>query len=196
MIPKTEKEVIDHLNSGKIVKLCTSDTYYKLINGILYCGINHHTFKTKSSYISVEEFIIDTVLKNIILVDSIKKEEPNMNTGLSTNYYKLEISDPANLKKPYICECQDIIEALGMTFNEGEDFKALWRRAARRTLGLTKEGTSNLYDAEKIKYFGDRIHKEELREQLKEIKNRKIIDSSVESAADKALKLLGPNAKL
>jgi hypothetical protein len=94
-------------------------------------------------------------------VHTMKPVETTKNTGLSTNYYKLNIPHPANLEQPYTCECQDIIERLSMTFNEGENFKALWRKAARRTLGVSKEGVDGLYDAEKIKYFGERVYEQE-----------------------------------
>lgn len=78
-------------------------------------------------------------------------------TGGSSDYYKLHIANPANLPTSYSCECQDIIEALKLDFNEGNIFKALWRRAAAR-LGNGKPGFEDgVYDAEKIKFSADRI---------------------------------------
>ncbi len=60
---------------------------------------------------------------------------------------------------PYIAECNDIIEALGMNYAEGNAFKAIWRSAAHRTLGKRKAGAKDdgLYDAEKVAFFGQRL---------------------------------------
>lgn len=79
-------------------------------------------------------------------------------TGGSVTYYKVPIQHPTSGGKPYTAECNDVIEALGMTYAEGNAFKALWRRAAARTLGLAKRGyTDGLYDAEKVEFFGKRL---------------------------------------
>lgn len=81
-------------------------------------------------------------------------------TGGSVDYYQVTITNPTTEGRPgYIAECNDIIEALGMNFAEGNAFKALWRRAAQRTLGLRKAGAKGdgLYDAEKVKFFGERL---------------------------------------
>ena len=80
-------------------------------------------------------------------------------TGGSVNYYKVRVENPTEpYRIPYDAECNDIVEALGMNFAEGNAFKAIWRRAAARTLGLTKKGyDQGLYDAEKVAYFGERL---------------------------------------
>lgn len=79
-------------------------------------------------------------------------------TGGKTNYYMVDVISPVDQRSdPYTAECQDIIEALGMDFNEGNAFKALWRRAAAR-LGKSKRGyTDGLYDAEKVEFYGKRL---------------------------------------
>ena len=79
-------------------------------------------------------------------------------TGKDVNYYLVDISDPKRLS-PYTAECEDIIEALGMTFAEGCAFKAIWRSCAARTLGLLKPGhdSEGIYDAEKTVYYGGRM---------------------------------------
>lgn len=84
----------------------------------------------------------------------LKKEEF---TGKDVNYYLVEVTSPKRLA-PYTAECEDIIEALGMTFSEGCAFKALWRSCAARTLGKFKQGMDihGIYDAEKIEYYGAR----------------------------------------
>ena len=79
-------------------------------------------------------------------------------SGGKTNYYMVDVISPVDQRSdPYTAECQDIIEALGMDFNEGNAFKALWRRAAAR-LGKSKRGyTDGLYDAEKVEFYGKRL---------------------------------------
>lgn len=81
-------------------------------------------------------------------------------TGGSADYYQVSITKTTTPGRPdYIAECNDIIEALGMNFAEGNAFKAIWRRAAQRTLGLRKAGAKDdgLYDAEKVEFFGARL---------------------------------------
>lgn len=81
-------------------------------------------------------------------------------TGGSSDYYQVTITNTTTEGRPgYIAECNDIIEALGMNFAEGNAFKALWRRAAQRTLGLRKAGAKDdgLYDAQKVEFFGARL---------------------------------------
>ena len=80
-------------------------------------------------------------------------------TGGGVSYYRVQVANPtaADLL-PYEAERNDIIEALGMTFAEGNAFKAIWRKCAARTLGLGKEGYKDgLYDAEKVEFFGRRM---------------------------------------
>jgi len=80
-------------------------------------------------------------------------------TGGSVSYYRVEIKDPTSSDlPPYVAECNDIIEALGMNYAEGNAFKALWRRAAAQYLGLSKRGYKDgVYDAEKVEFFGARL---------------------------------------
>lgn len=78
-------------------------------------------------------------------------------TGGSSNYYKVFIKNPTTLEKSYEAECNDIIEALQMTFAEGNAFKAIWRKAKARQ-GVQKKGYDNgLYDSEKVVFFGERM---------------------------------------
>jgi len=80
-------------------------------------------------------------------------------TGGSVNYYKLHIDNPTTIADPYACECNDIIEALGMNYAEGNAFKAIWRSCAARNIGLSKRGDQGdgVYDAEKVVFFGQRM---------------------------------------
>ena len=77
-------------------------------------------------------------------------------TGGSSDYYKVRVKRPTSGGAPYVAECNDIIEALGMNFAEGNAFKAIWRMAAARQ-GNGKPGNTALYDAEKVVFFGQRL---------------------------------------
>ena len=83
-------------------------------------------------------------------------------TGGSVSYYAIKVDRPTNQEAvPYTAECNDIIEALGMNYAEGNAFKAIWRRCAAR-LGKSKKGyTDGLYDAEKVVFFGQRMVEQE-----------------------------------
>lgn len=77
------------------------------------------------------------------------------NSGGDVNYYRVEVTHPKRTE-PYVAECEDIIAHLGMDFFEGEAFKAAWRKAAQRTLGVGKEGNTALRDAQKMAHYGAR----------------------------------------
>lgn len=80
-------------------------------------------------------------------------------TGGRVNYYLAQVTCPQREEQaPYQAECEDIIQALGMTFDEGCLFKALWRTAAARQ-DNGKPGQSALYDAEKMAHYAGRILK-------------------------------------
>lgn len=80
-------------------------------------------------------------------------------TGSSVSYYRVTITKPTSLDiPPYTAECNDIIEALGMNYAEGNAFKAIWRSCAARNLKLAKASYKDgLYDAEKVVFFGQRM---------------------------------------
>lgn len=80
-------------------------------------------------------------------------------TGGSVSYYRIEVTNPTSEDvQPYTAECNDIIEALGMNYAEGNAFKAIWRSCAARNLGLSKDGYKDgVYDAEKVEFFGARM---------------------------------------
>ncbi|WP_159918002.1 hypothetical protein [Pantoea sp. 18069] len=79
-------------------------------------------------------------------------------TGSSVSYYSVQVEKPTTQgRAPYMAECNDLIEALGMNYAEGNAFKALWRMCAARQ-GKAKKGyTDGLYDAEKVVCFGARL---------------------------------------
>jgi len=86
---------------------------------------------------------------------SKKTSAKHTSSGSDNDYWLLYIKNPKRLT-PYTAECEDIIEALDMSFQEGEAFKAIWRKAGQR-LGKGKPGNTALRDAEKIAHFGQRM---------------------------------------
>lgn len=101
--------------------------------------------------------------------DHVTDDDQEEYTGKSVSYYSVDIQQPTSADEPYTAECNDLIEALGMNYAEGNAFKAIWRRCAARKLGKTKKGYgSGLYDAEKCIFFAERIL---LQAQLEEKEN-------------------------
>ncbi len=78
-------------------------------------------------------------------------------TGGKVNYYLVKVDQPQREEQaPYQAECEDIIRALGMNFDEGCLFKALWRSVNARK-GNGKPGLLPEYDAEKMVHYATRI---------------------------------------
>lgn len=77
-------------------------------------------------------------------------------SGGSNDYYRVWVSRPTSGGDAYSAECNDIIEALGMNYAEGNAFKAIWRHAALRK-GGGKPGSTLLYEAEKAEFFAKRL---------------------------------------
>ncbi len=72
----------------------------------------------------------------------LKAPDKTQLTGGRVNYYLVRVEHPQREDQPpYRAECEDIIQALNMTFDEGCLFKALWRSAAARQ-GNGKPGSS------------------------------------------------------
>lgn len=81
-------------------------------------------------------------------------------SGGKVNYYLAQVDHPQREEQPpYQAECEDIIEALGMTFDEGCAFKAIWRTASLRTHGAGKKGQDPVYDAQKVQHYGRRMER-------------------------------------
>ena len=83
------------------------------------------------------------------------KEE---NSGGHCEYYHCEVAHPQNLNQPvgYIANCEDIIQALGLTFDEGCEFKSIWRRGRGRQ-GFVKAESTPLRDAIKAVHYANRV---------------------------------------
>ena len=74
-------------------------------------------------------------------------------SGGNNDYYVANITNPKRLE-PCRVECEDVIQALGMTFGEGEAFKAIWRGCAAR-MGNGKPGDTAMRNAEKVIHYGE-----------------------------------------
>lgn len=84
------------------------------------------------------------------------------NSGGFVNYYLAKVDHPQRQsQQPYQAECEDIIRALGMTFDEGNIFKEVWRRAAARQ-GKQKSGHTPIRSSEKLKHYSEAIHRRDL----------------------------------
>lgn len=82
--------------------------------------------------------------------------------GGDNDYWLLTISNPKRLE-PYVVEAEDVIEALSMTFQEGEAYKAIFRKCKAR-MGQGKPGDTALRNAQKVAYYGNRMVAMEERE--------------------------------
>lgn len=91
--------------------------------------------------------------------DSPEPAPKAQKTGGSVDYYKCHVADPVSGGPAYTAESLDIIEALGMTFAEGEAFKAIWRTCTGRMGGAVKADDNPKYNAEKVQFFGGRMVK-------------------------------------
>ena len=91
----------------------------------------------------------------------------NKLSGGFNNYYLVQVTNPQREEQPpYQAECEDIIRSLNMTFDEGCEFKAIWRTAAAR-MGNGKPNQKATYDAEKRVHYA----KASLRQLLNQGKN-------------------------
>ena len=90
-------------------------------------------------------------------ITMVGSEESGGGKLKGNHYYRVDVRQPISDElQPYSAECADIIEALEMSFNEGEAFKALWRLAAARQ-GNGKPNANPVYDADKVAHYGGRV---------------------------------------
>lgn len=77
-------------------------------------------------------------------------------SGGSNDYWKVRVDAPVSGGDAYTAECNDLIEALQMTYAEGNVLKAVWRHALARR-GIGKQGNTQKYEAEKAEFFAKRL---------------------------------------
>lgn len=87
-----------------------------------------------------------------------QQERKPEDSGSHCEYYHCPVDRPQNpnQKVPYIANCEDIIQALGLTFDEGCEFKSLWRRGRARQ-GFLKAETTAVRDAAKAVHYAKRV---------------------------------------
>jgi len=80
------------------------------------------------------------------------------NSGSHCGYYHCPVTRPQNPNQtePYIANCEDIIQALGLTFDEGCEFKSIWRRGRGRQ-GFLKAESTPVRDARKAVHYAQRV---------------------------------------
>lgn len=81
--------------------------------------------------------------------------QPQLSGG-SCNYYMVDVKKPTTLEEAYTVECNDLIEALGLTWQEANIFKEIFRTANERTHGNGKDGNNPKRAAEKVLFFAIR----------------------------------------
>lgn len=92
--------------------------------------------------------------------------------GGLTSYYVVDVLHPQDPdSQPYQAEAEDLIEALDLSFDEGNILKELFRKANERK-GLIKPGTSQKRSAEKMYHSAGRILKAETRKALEHESNK------------------------
>jgi len=84
-----------------------------------------------------------------------KIQQKQESSGGDNDYWIARIDNPKRLG-PYSAECEDLIELFQMTFQEGEAFKALWRKGQMR-IGNGKPGDTLLRNSEKVFHFAGRM---------------------------------------
>ena len=85
-------------------------------------------------------------------------------SGLLVNYYLIEVKHPQRPEQPpYQAECEDLIDAAEMTFDEANIFKEIWRTARARQ-GMKKAGNTPLRAAQKMVHYSGRILRKAQRE--------------------------------
>lgn len=90
-------------------------------------------------------------------------------SGGHCKYYHAQVDHPENPNQegvPYEANCEDIIQALGLTFDEGCEFKSIWRRGNAR-LGFEKANCSADRDSAKALHYAGRVHRLELRKKAR-----------------------------
>ena len=90
----------------------------------------------------------------------MKKPE---NSGFLCEYYLAPVVAPQRKEQaPYVAECEDVIQALELTFDEACEFKSIWRRGRGRQ-GFQKAESTPVRDASKALHYARRVYALELR---------------------------------
>lgn len=105
-------------------------------------------------------------LESSVFAKNIPAGDPVIESqATQCRYYECEVDHPQNPRQggvPYVPNCEDIIQALGLTFDEGCEFKSLWRRGRARQ-GFVKAESTAVRDAQKAAHYAGRVLAFELR---------------------------------
>lgn len=92
-----------------------------------------------------------------------KPQQSEEISGGLVNYYLVDVEHPQRNVPSYQAECEDLIDALELTFDEANIFKEIWRTARQRQ-GTGKKGNTPIRAAEKMVHYAGRIHKKAMRQ--------------------------------
>jgi ribosome modulation factor len=112
-------------------------------------GWNKASAEARSAFSSVDRLV------NAQSLSMERLDSELVATGHNVDYYLIHVPYPKRAGVPYTAECEDLIEFAKMTFDEGCEFKAIWRTATAR-LGTPKPGHSAVYNAEKRVHYATR----------------------------------------
>ena len=110
-------------------------------------GLRHYVHISQLQ--TAEEYVERTVTDCLPVSGWEESKETVEHTGGSSSYYDITLDDKT-------VRCNDIIEELNMNYAQATIFKAIWRICASK-LGRKKKGNNTVYDAEKIKFFAERV---------------------------------------
>jgi len=102
-----------------------------------------------------KKFDTDRLAKLMLGLTGDEGKQEHHSSGSDNDYWIAQVNSPKRLE-PYSAECEDLIELFQMTFQEGEAFKALWRKGQMR-IGNGKPGDTLLRNSEKVYHFGGRM---------------------------------------
>lgn len=77
-------------------------------------------------------------------------------SGGSCNYYIVNVTNPTTANEPYTAECNDVIEALQLSFAEANIYKEIWRTANGKAHNNGKPDNDPVRAAEKVLFFAVR----------------------------------------
>ena len=147
--------MIFETSTRRKIKVQTVDGFTVKLTNINHGHHRNWDVKEFNSYLN-SWTILEFPNRHIGQHEQVQVSKPESSGG-SCDYYKVPVKNPTTKGiKPYIAECNDVIESLGMTPAEANIFKEVWRTAAARTLGKEKVGHTALRGAEKIVFFADR----------------------------------------
>ncbi|CAM0037205.1 3'-phosphatase [Vibrio phage K122] len=88
----------------------------------------------------------------------LREQDPNGidqhdSGGGSCSYYIVGVDKPTTLNGQYTVECNDLIEALELSYAEANIYKEIFRTANERTHNNGKQGNNPKRAAEKVLFF-------------------------------------------